>query len=176
MCNQTMNKKRWMIAGGVLGVVVLIASVGAMAVHAQTPTPTGPWGSQGELGNGRHGARLGPAELAAAAKALGMTTTDLSDELKSGKTLSDIATEKGVDLQSVKQAIQTAHEAEMRTRISRAVSDGKMTQERADWLLQGLSKGYLSGPGLFGFGFGGPRGPHGHPGGPQGQPAQQTAP
>jgi hypothetical protein len=35
-----------------------------------------------------------------------------------------------------------------------------MTQEKADWLLEGLEKGFLDGPG-FGFGFG--HGPFGGP-------------
>ena len=51
----------------------------------------------------------------------------------------------------------------MRTRIEQAVFDGTMTQAKADWLLEGLDKGYLDGPG-FGFGFGG----HGGHGGPDG--------
>ena len=42
----------------------------------------------------------------------------------------------------------------MRARITQTVTDGSMTQEKADWLLEGLDKGFLDGPG-FGFGFGG---------------------
>ena len=34
--------------------------------------------------------------------------------------------------------------------IKQAVADGKMTQDKADWLIIGLDKGYLDGPG-FGF-------------------------
>ena len=44
----------------------------------------------------------------------------------------------------------------MRDRIAQAVADGTMTQEKADWLLEGLDKGFLDGPGFgFGPGFGG---------------------
>jgi hypothetical protein len=118
---------------------------------------------------------LGPAELAAAAKALGMTTDDLSTQLKNGKTLSDLATAKGVTLQVVQDAIQAAHKADLSAQIKQAVTDGKMTQDKANWLLEGLDKGYLDGPGGFGFGpgFG-----HGGPGGgPRGQPpAAQATP
>jgi len=116
------------------------------------------------------GSHLGPTELAAAAQALGMTTTDLSAELKSGKTLSAIATEKNVNLQTVEQAIQTARNAQLTTLINQAVTAGKMTQAKATWLLQGLNAGYLNGPGFFGLGFGGSGGTHTHTGGWQGRP------
>lgn len=36
----------------------------------------------------------------------------------------------------------------LRARIEQAVSDGTMTQEKADWLQEGLEKGFLDGPGL----------------------------
>jgi hypothetical protein len=56
----------------------------------------------------------------------------------------------------------------MRAQIEQAVTDGTMSQDKADWLLEGLDKGFLDGPG-FGFGFG-----HGG-GGPDGQrPVQPT--
>ena len=44
----------------------------------------------------------------------------------------------------------------MKDKIAQAVKDGKMTQEQADWLLQGLEKGYTGKGrgGMFGFGHG----------------------
>ena len=108
---------------------------------------------------------LNTAELDAAAKVLGMTSDELSTQLKNGKTLSDLATAKGVTLQSVQDAIQAVHRTEVAAQIKQAVADGQMTQDKADWLLEGLNKGYLDGPGGFGFGrgfgFGGPRLGHG---------------
>ncbi len=226
------NKKAWMIAGGALMGLLLIGAVGAMAVHAQSPTPAAPGsgsgyaGQPGDFGRGPHEltqaeldaaakalgitadelstrlnsgktlqdiataqgvdmkvvmqamdavrpVMLDSAELDAAAQVLGMTPDELSTQLKAGKTLSDLAAAKGVTLQSVQDAIQTARRTEMTAQIKQAVTDGQMTQAKADWLLEGLNKGYLDGPGGFGFGrgfgFGGP-GP-GH-----GQPPAQTAP
>jgi len=203
-----MNKKKlWMIIAG-LAVLLVIGGIGAVAVYAQSPTPAAP-GRHGwpGFGSGSHqlgqaelnaaaqalgvtlddlsaqlksgktlaqiaaaqgvnlqtvmqaiqAARpvmLGPTELAAAAKALGMTTTDLSAELKSGKTLSEIATEKGISLRAVQAAIQAARNAQFTAQINQAVAGGKLTQDKANWLLEGLNKGYLNGPGGFGFGFG----------------------
>ena len=45
----------------------------------------------------------------------------------------------------------------MKTAIQDAVTAGKLTQDKADWLIQGLDKGYWGGStGGFGFGFGMP--------------------
>jgi hypothetical protein len=87
-----------------------------------------------------------------------MTTDDLIDALQSGKTLEQLAEEAGVELQNVRDAVRAAHEEEFRARIEQAVEDERMSQEKADWLLDGLEQGFLDGPG-FGFGFGlhGPR-------------------
>ncbi len=222
-------QKRWMILGSLVG-LILIGALGAFVVYAQSPTPPTPaaptngqgntqssprWpGGPGDFGRGPHQlsqvelnaaakalnmtstdlssqlssgktlqqiataqgvdfntvmqaieavrpVMLGPNELAAAAKALGMTSSDLSTQLQNGKTLSDLATAHGVTLQSVQDAITAARHTELTTQINQAVASGQMTQDKANWLLQGLSKGYLDGPDGFGFGhgfgFGGPR-------------------
>jgi hypothetical protein len=61
-----------------------------------------------------------------------------------------------VDMQIVKDALTSVRQTEMRDRINQAVTDGTMTQAKANWLLEGLDKGYLDGPGFgFGPGFGG---------------------
>jgi polyhydroxyalkanoate synthesis regulator phasin len=85
----------------------------------------------------------------------GMTIDELAAELEAGKTIAELAEEKGVDLQA-------AQIEAMKERIQQAVEDGKITQEQADWLIQGLEQGFMPGPGCPGFGFG-RRG--GHPGG-----------
>lgn len=147
-----MKNKMSILIGGLLVALLVVGVIGARNAYAQNSSSTllhgrGPGGGRG----------LGLVELQAAAKALDMTTDELITALQSGKTLEEIATGAGVDLQDVQDAIQAAHEDELRTRIEQAVSDGTMTQEKADWLLEGLEKGFLDGPG-FGFGFG-PHGP-----------------
>jgi hypothetical protein len=120
---------------------------------------------------------LGEAELAAAAEALNMTATELSTALQAGTTFEQLAEEAGVDLQDVRDAIQAVRETELRARIEQAVADGTMTQEKADWLLEGLDKGFLDGPG-FGFGFGPkeprPDGTSNIPGAPTSEPTQSS--
>jgi hypothetical protein len=81
-----------------------------------------------------------------------MTADELSTQLWGGKTLADLAEEKGVDLQDVQDAIHALNEAALRDAIGQAVEDGKLTQEHADWLLEGLDKGFLGGRGFGGFG------------------------
>jgi hypothetical protein len=168
-----MTKKYLIVIGGLLAALLVVGVVGATAAYAQDQTPpaVGMMGNGGGPGHG-HGFGLGDAELEAAANVLGMTTDEVSSALQSGKTLQDLATEAGVDIADVQAAIQAVHETEMRERIATAVDDGTITQENADWLLEGLDKGFIGGPGGFGFGFGGH---HGMGNGPMmGEPTVQN--
>lgn len=159
-----MKKKILMLLGGVLAVVMVFGVVSTTTAFAQADITT-----QHDGGRGHGGGRgLGDAELAAAAKVLGMTTDELSSALKDGKTLADLATAAKVDIQDVQDAISAAHAEEMRARIEAGIADGTISQEKADWLLEGLDKGFLDGPG---FGFGGLRGNHS-----DAQPTQTVTP
>jgi hypothetical protein len=147
-----MKNKMSILIGGLLVALLVVGVIGATSAYAQSSTGTllhgrGPGGGRG----------LGLVGLQVAAEALDMTTDELITALQSGKTLEELADEAGVELQDVQDAIQAAREVEMRERIEQAVADGTMTQEKADWLSEGLEKGFLDGPG-FGFGFG-PHGP-----------------
>ena len=167
-----MKTKMSILIGGLLVALLVVGVIGATHAYAQS--------SAVSLFNGRgpgdgHGGRgLGQVELDAAAKALGMTSTELSNALQSGKTLEQVATDKKVDIQKVTDAIQAAHATEMRDRIAQAVTDGTITQANADWLLEGLEKGYIGVPGAFG--LGGPHGGHrfGDGAGPLAQPTQSS--
>ena len=149
-----MKNKNLILIGGLL-LALLVVGVIATNAFAQSSTPDIPW-HRGGPGDG-HGFGFRGPELEAAAKGLNMTTDELTAALQSGKTLEQLANEAGVDLQDVQDAIKTAHETELRARIEQARADGTISQEKADWVLEGLDKGFLDGPG-FGFGFG-PHGP-----------------
>ena len=161
-----MNKKYLLVIGGLLAALLMVGVVGATSAYAQAPANT-PMHGRGP-GDGRG---LGDPELEAAAKVLGMMADEVKSALQDGKTLEDLATTAGVDIEDVHAAIKTVHETEMRDRIAQAVADGTMSQDKADWLLEGLDKGFLGGPDGFGPGFGGPRGHGGN--GPMGQPPVQ---
>ena len=160
---------------GLAALVAIVAALGisslAAAQGTTTPTPTAPTAPAAPRGGFGFGFRLhSQAALDAAAKALGMTSDELSAQLWGGKTLADLASAKGVDIATVKKAVDAALVAETKTAIQQAVKDGNMTQAKADWLIQGLDNGYW-GPGQGGPGFDmGPGGPMMGPGfgGPHG--------
>lgn len=157
----------------VVGVLTLTVAVGLLVVNmvfaqVETPatptTPTTPslklWGGKGFGLWGRGGSWT---DFDAVAKALNLTPTQLFEQLHSGKTLEEIAEAQGVDLAKVQEAANASRIQTLKDAIAQAVKDGKMTQEQADWLLQGLEKGYMLGDRGFGFGFG-----HGMRGGMRG--------
>jgi hypothetical protein len=93
------------------------------------------------------------AGLEAAAGALDLTSDELSAGFWSGKTLAQLADDKGIDIALVQQAVQEAVKAEPRAAIHQAVVNGTLTQDNADWLVQGLEKNYWGAGKLFSSGF-----------------------
>ena len=166
------NKKSILIGGLLVALVVtVLAGVGVSSVYAQS--------SSQPLAHGRGpggGGGLSLTGLQVAAEKLGMTTDELIAALQSGKTLEEIAQEKGVDYADIQSAIQQERQTELRDRIEQAVSDGTISQEKADWLLEGLDKGFIgsgSGGDMF---FGGRHGLGlGPDKTPQAQPTQQSS-
>ena len=109
-----------MFVGGTLIAMLPIGSVGAVVVDAQEALP--------------HLLRLiGPGQATVCTehispgpnlRACQCTRHDFGrsyGRVKSGKTLSQIATEKGVNLETVLAAIQAARKADFTTQISQAV-------------------------------------------------------
>lgn len=75
------------------------------------------------------------AELQKAAEALGMTEQDLRTELQGGKTLAQVAQEKGVDTQKLVDAMLS----QAKTDLAQQVANGRITQSEADQTLQELT-------------------------------------
>ncbi len=69
-----------------------------------------------------------PAELTAAATALGITDAQLRTELQAGKSIAAVATAKGVAVQSVINAMVAAAKRD----LAAAVTAGRLTQAQAD--------------------------------------------
>jgi hypothetical protein len=66
-------------------------------------------------------------ELGAAAEALGMERSELAQELQAGKTIAEVATEKGVNVDTVIDAMV----APVRERITEFVNEGRPDREIA---------------------------------------------
>ena len=153
---------------GALALTAVAAAFGIGAIAMTRPAEA----SAGALA-GLHGGRgyCGETGLAAAAQALGLTTTDLQNQRRAGESLADVADAENVDLQTVLDAVTAACVQATRDAIAQAVTDGTVTQAKADWLNEGLDNGFW-GPGSsergFGFGLGGPRGGFGAFGGGHG--------
>lgn len=161
-----MKNKKSILIGGLLVALLVAVMVGATAAYAQGPSGTL---MHGRGQGGGHGFGFSLTWLQTAADALDMTTDELTAELQGGKTLEQIAEQAGVDYADIQAAVQAARETEIRERIQQALDDGTITQENADWLLEGLEKGFMGMRG--GFGFGGMHG-HGFGPGPLAQPEQ----
>jgi len=148
---------------GITLLVLMIAALGVSSAFAQTATP--PATTNTPQARGGFGGRgmCGQAGLEAAAKALKMTTAELTAQLWGGQTLSGLAEKAGVDIATVQSAVQAACQQAQIDAINQAVKDGKITQANADWLIEGIQKGYLGGKGGFGMEMGG-RGMRGHHG------------
>ncbi|HYM14620.1 MAG TPA: hypothetical protein VEZ14_03610 [Dehalococcoidia bacterium] len=72
--------------------------------------------------------------VASSAKAIGVTPQDLRGELKSGKSIADVAAEHQVSLDAVKAQITS----DLKAKLDRAVQAKKIDQTREDALLKKL--------------------------------------
>jgi uncharacterized membrane protein len=151
-----MTKKRLiLLSSGALIVLLLAGVAGVTIVSADEPTPTFPapfgWGSRG------FGWAGGMWTLFdAAAEALGLTPEGLFAESHGGKSLDEIAEEQGVEVDAVQEAMNAARAEAMQQAIMQAVEDGKISQEQADWMLEGHEKGFFRMGRGFGRGWGRP--------------------
>lgn len=122
---------------------------------------------------GRRGQGPDAVALDVAASTLGMTPQDLRTQLRSGKSLADVAKDKGVPLTTLTSALQKAAQ----DRLSQAVTDGRLTQAQADALKAQLPQRIADGvqrKGDPGKGLG--KEHRWGPGGPPGSAPQQAPP
>jgi len=147
------SRKKWVVVAamaGALASVLILAGIvggivyyGATSASAQEPEstttePSADW-SWGRFGWGGSWTLFD-----AAAEALGLTPNELFVELHDeGKTLSEVTEEQGVDIDTLQDAMNANRTEAMRERIQQAVEDGNLSQDQADWLLEGLDKGFM---------------------------------
>lgn len=106
--------------------------------------PFGPFGRP-------EGGPMGGKHLEDMAQILGMSADELKTQLQQGKKIEDLAQEKGLTLEQLHQKMVELKIQE----IQQAVKDGKISQDKADEMIQRLQNA----PQDKGFGFGhfGPR-------------------
>lgn len=110
---------------GTVAVVVILTTLllGAGAVQAQGPMGMGGFGwSDHSL-------------IAVAADVLGMEEAELITLLQNGKTIAQVAEEKGVDVAKIVDAFVAEHQEMLNT----AVTSGRMTQEQADLMVANMT-------------------------------------
>lgn len=91
----------------------------------------------------------GPGE--GLAELLGLDREELRNLLGSGTSIEELADEAGVDLEAYREEMKANRQEEIQARIEEALAEGEISQDQADWLLEGLEKGYLTSP-FFKFG------------------------
>lgn len=115
-------------------VVVALAALGVGAVFAQGTQPPVRYGM---------GWMHDYVEQALAAK-LGLTEEQVEDQLAAGKTVYDIALDNGVKQEDVATFLTEVHTEA----FAKAVEDGVLTQQQADWMLQHMqNRGFGYGAG-----------------------------
>ena len=93
--------------------------------------------ARGMMGGGFGRGMMGDSQdslIAVAAGKLGMTVDELQTQLQDGKTVADLASEKGVDLKTIVDAFMATRQET----LSQAVTDGKITQAQADQMLTNM--------------------------------------
>ena len=115
-------------------VVALAANLPAAAAKATAPAKAG-----AATKEQRASIRLAVTE--AEADALGMTPDQLRDAIRSGKSVEDIATAKGM----TKDKVVDKTVAALKPRLAALVAAGQITQKQADRALDHVQKGHLPG-------------------------------
>ena len=121
--------------------------------------PGGPVGRAGPVGPGFGAKPFLGDELAAAAKYLGLSESDLRTKLQGGQSLADVAKAQSKDLAGLEQAIVDTAKAQ----LDKAVAAKDLTQAQADDILAKL-KSRIADVANATLRFRGPGGPGGPPG------------
>ncbi len=119
--------KKWFIAIG----MVLVLSLGVVGVTL-AQGPDSPLGQR----LGQRAPHPKANFIEPVADLLGMSVDDLRAELKSGKTLEEVVTEKGFTMADVANVVYDAAIEQ----LNQAVADGKITQGQADQIQQNLQE------------------------------------
>jgi hypothetical protein len=124
---------RHALAGLVKDGTLTQAQADKVATTLDSTLPERGFGGHG-MGLGRHGMRLG-AGLDEVADIIGVTKKELRTQLRSGKTLAEIAKSKGISQDTLVSKLVAA----AKTRIAAEVKAGRLTQASADAITKDLT-------------------------------------
>jgi len=114
------------LAGGGVAGAVFGSPLSSGAQESTSSTTVAPDNGAAPDGAPHFGMRVRHAagmELAAAAKAIGITTDELKTELQAGKTIAQVAADHNVDVDKVIDAMVTEAETHLRDRITEIVNN-----------------------------------------------------
>lgn len=127
-----MTFKRMSISLAALAVIMTVSVLWAATALAK-PVREQPFQGMGIQGFGMDGPRAG---LKDAAEALGMTVDEILAAKSQGKTVAQIAAEKGITPEVLVEKILALRKA----KLDALVQEGKITQEQANLALQAMEK------------------------------------
>lgn len=142
----------------ILIVALLVLVLGALSVgvvYAQGQQP--PVGGRGMMGGGGAGWMHDYVEQALVAAKLGLTEAQVEEKLDAGQTMYQVALDAGVAEADIPALLTEVHT----TAFDKAVADGVVTREQADFMLQRMqTNGFGNGTGTCPMGNGtyGPNG------------------
>jgi hypothetical protein len=134
---ETSMKKTLLVVG------LIVAALGILGVgvaFAQGELP--PMMGTGMMRPGSYGWMHNYVERALAAK-LGLTEEQVEEQLAAGKTMYQIALENGIKQEDLATFMTDIHQEA----FAKAVKDGALTQEQADWMLQRMQTMFQNGYG-----------------------------
>lgn len=133
--------KKILVVVSVLVVALVIFGAGFVFSQYQLVSASGllqgfgPGGMMGGGGRGGYGGQIHEYVEQALADKLGMTKVDLEAQFDSGKSMYQIALDKGIAEADIPALLTEVH----KTALTKAVADGVLTQAQADAMLQNMT-------------------------------------
>lgn len=128
-----MKKRSQMKMGVMVAISSLVLATPAIPSFAAShPSVTGPTNQQAPSEHMRHSHHHGKEWLEDAANVLKMDKHALWNELKSGKSLEDIAKEKGISKEELKAGLK----AKFQAKLDEAVKKGEVTEDKRNRIMQ----------------------------------------
>ncbi|HEX8026283.1 MAG TPA: hypothetical protein VF484_08760, partial [Candidatus Limnocylindrales bacterium] len=117
-----------LLVGGVAGAVLFGPALTAAQSPTSAPTTSGAPSTTGDSRPGPGGHQEAVSDASVAAKAIGISESDLTTALQGGQTMAAVAKAHNVDVQKVIDALV----ADAKDELAAAVKAGTLTQAQAD--------------------------------------------